>query len=310
MANIFYISSFGGSATTWLAHSLDLHEKIICFHGSRSFPQLPAKFHPNSELEGATECTPQEYAYRLAIITTQGQKQSDKKRKFAGAIHGFHGLKMHDPILSSGGCFAISMRHPILRIASLHQLHSRALMAGGLESQKKVMWLKDVFLYYREDLVKLFCNIFEPNAHDLLFLWIASETFGNDWTAANRPDIPIFCMEDYTVNRENFSLMFQTLTQGQLDCSPNYLSQVFSQGKINPHRKPSQPKQAAKIFSSWPERFSIIVRGLLHSFPDLVEFYANLGYPIDFAITDDPFHALRNTNDLSTWIRKWINLEK
>ena len=39
---MFYILSQGHSASTWLSRALNVHQKIVCWHGLRSIPPYKA----------------------------------------------------------------------------------------------------------------------------------------------------------------------------------------------------------------------------------------------------------------------------
>ncbi|MEO5334280.1 MAG: hypothetical protein H7839_19880 [Magnetococcus sp. YQC-5] len=308
MANIFYVSSFGGSGTLWLARALDLHEKIICFHGSRRVPQLSARHFPDIDVAGSVEYSADEFAQHLSAITTQNAEAFGDQEMFAGAVHGFHGLQMEKPMSDRDGGFAISIRHPILRIASLFQHQYQEMKINDKINQQKCQWLIDGFVAKYEYLVKLFCCVMEPEPDDILFMWLASVTLGYDWITSNVPEVPVFRMEDYTSNQDTFASMFQILTKNKLECSADYLERVFMQGKINTHRKSTHIRTGQEEYDNWPDRFKMIIGGLLHSMPDLIEMYDKLGYSMDYAFACDPFKSIRSQTNVTNTIRFASNL--
>lgn len=44
---MFYIDSIGHSASGWLSNNLNKHPKIVCFHGTRSFPPIETANYNN-----------------------------------------------------------------------------------------------------------------------------------------------------------------------------------------------------------------------------------------------------------------------
>ncbi|MBF0296381.1 MAG: hypothetical protein HQL96_14425 [Magnetococcales bacterium] len=305
MANLFYVSSFGGSATLWLARSLDLHDDIICFHGSRQFPLLPASRNPQQHLPNSTELTAGEFALRMQILS-ETARDTRGREVFVGGVHGFHGLQMHPAMTTLDGCFAFSIRHPVLRIASLYNEHYRVMRMNTVDAQGKWAWLRAGYATKHEELITLFCTVMEPNPEDVILLWLASVTVWADYYSARTPDWPIFRMEDYTVNRDVFQAMFHTLTGNRLACSSEYLDRIFAQGKLNVHRRNS--RLPAEEFRSWAPNGKRIMAAILRSVPELLEFYQEMGYPVDYVLEHDPFAKERSTNALSNLLRHLIGI--
>lgn len=109
---MFYISSRGSSACTWLAKVLSRHPEIVCFRATRSWPpkdQPPYTGHEMRKyvissdkfMEGLMECERATYG-----------------EKVFGSIHGYHGLDAKEPCEKRGGHFSYIIRHPISRTHS------------------------------------------------------------------------------------------------------------------------------------------------------------------------------------------------
>ena len=77
---MFYISSRGHSATSWLANQISKHDRVVCWHGTRSIPPYSL---------GTNELTPKKFVKGLNIL----EQQSDKR--IYGAAHGFHGISIN-----------------------------------------------------------------------------------------------------------------------------------------------------------------------------------------------------------------------
>ena len=76
---LFYISTAGSSASTWLARTLSMHEEIIVSHGS----EIPPFTNPNEFLE-----------YYSPLL--------ERSQFLLGAIHmsDAHGCRMRRPIIN------------------------------------------------------------------------------------------------------------------------------------------------------------------------------------------------------------------
>ncbi len=305
MANLFYVSSFGGSATLWLARSLDLHDDIICFHGSRQFPIHPASRHPQLQMPNSTELTAGEFALRMHMLSETAQDTRGRE-VCVGGVHGFHGLQMHPAMTSLEGCFAFSIRHPVLRIASLYNEHYRTMRMDTVDAQGKWAWLRSGYAAKHEELITLFCTVMDLAPEDVIFLWLASVTVWADYYSARTPAWPIFRMEDYTQDRDVFRAMFHTLTSNRLVCSPDYLDRIFAQGKLNVHRRHSRLPE--EEFRNWTPNGQRILAAILRSVPELLEFYQKMGYPVDYVLEHDPFAQERATNALTDLLRNLIGI--
>ena len=283
MANIFYISSWGGSATAWLARSLDLHPNITCFHGGRHWPLVSAtqdtKDHSGVE---AIPRSPEEFAVDLAGCGGEGH--------FAGGIHGYHRLSMLDATAAHGGRFAMIARDPIMRINSLvtHHLQTAREACGD-----DCMEIATFYFRYAEQERKAMDVMIEGKimpgldgvqsiptfVEDMTFFWVVLETFRSDAFQLALDSNQIFRMEDFTSKPEVFRTMFRYLTQEKLPCTDDYLDRVFSQGKINVHRKSGSPRNVEDMFSSWTKKQKMIFLYCLDTVPDAVRASNMCGYP-------------------------------
>ena len=70
---MFYISSQGHSASGWLSRALNVHQKIVCWHGSRSLPPYKASneyyrnFSPKEFVNGLEACEKNTYGEKIFI---------------------------------------------------------------------------------------------------------------------------------------------------------------------------------------------------------------------------------------------------
>jgi hypothetical protein len=118
---MFYISSLGSSANTWINKMLSKHPKIVCFGSSRSFPPVwPGFTYPfkGYKYDWIREISAEKYINSLYLCS-----KSVHEEKFFGSIHGYHGLLAKEPCEKLGGIFSYISRNPISRIHSVF-IHS------------------------------------------------------------------------------------------------------------------------------------------------------------------------------------------
>lgn len=113
---MFYISSRGHSATTWIAKQISKHNKVVCWHGTRSIP--PA-------VVGINDISPNDFVKGLKIL----EKQKDER--IYGAVHGFHGVKIKNEIEKEGGKFAGIFRDPVSKISSFFYAYLWTRLSKG-----------------------------------------------------------------------------------------------------------------------------------------------------------------------------------
>lgn len=114
---MFYISSRGHSATSWLANQISKHQKVVCWHGTRSIP-------PNSL--GINDLSPKNFVKGLNTL----EQQSDKR--IYGAVHGFHGISIKNEIEEEGGKFAGIFRDPVSKISSFFHAYLWSRLSNGI----------------------------------------------------------------------------------------------------------------------------------------------------------------------------------
>ena len=98
---MFYISSRGSSANTWLARVLSRHPKIVCFRSSRSFPPVA----PGDKILGSifpvNEVSPEFFIQGLLEC-----ERASENEKIFGSVHGYHGTIAKKACEDEGGYFS------------------------------------------------------------------------------------------------------------------------------------------------------------------------------------------------------------
>jgi hypothetical protein len=267
MGHIFYCSSWGASATTWLAKALSLHDDVECYHGSRYFPDDEEKKH----------------------LTTEEFSQELQKRAASGlcvgAIHGFHGDVMEQPINDLGGSFAYLVRDPVQKLSSLFTSHIDEAQKPENHANYSVMMAGFIKEYHKQfndlDSLGVFpgVNMKEDSfvmTEELIFFWNISLAMLYDAKIVDSKS-PVYKMEDYTTNPVEFEKVFHYLTGGSLTCSQDYLDKVFNVGRVNVHRK--KRDDSLIEISHWNENIRLIFFLHIRQHPKMMAYYNSIGYP-------------------------------
>lgn len=283
---IFYISSFGGSATEWLSQALSMHPRIVCWHGTRSIPPFPS---------GTSDLTPEAFAEGLERCAEKAQGQ-----KIFGAVHGFYGVQARPAVEARGGRFSAMVRHPVRRIHSLFWEHVGQRLGDGK---------MDSAVLYRQAAERLaeaaphragffgrsarrlrgaFCNTRAPGdempseAIHKRFQWICNGTFRYDRDCLDAlDDAQIIVMERAVQEPDYFVASARATINPELEFPADLLDQIFAGGQRNRHS--SDALVAAEVFDAWPEQFKETYFRMLerNGGADLIDRYAQLGYRID-----------------------------
>ena len=120
---MFYISSRGHSATGWLAKQISKHNKVVCWHGTRSIP-------PSDP--GVNDLSPRDFIKGLKILEEQ------RDERIYGAVHGFHGVSIKKEIEKEGGKFAGIFRDPVSKISSFFYAYLWLRLSQGALPQDYV----------------------------------------------------------------------------------------------------------------------------------------------------------------------------
>ncbi len=111
---VFYLSSTGHAATTWIANTFSLHPEVTTYHGTRTIPAKSVEDYEDiSKL-------PSGYCPKVAKRLTDGLVKLERRDgNVYGAIHTMWRLVCKDPIENAGGRFGGIVRNPISQINSV-----------------------------------------------------------------------------------------------------------------------------------------------------------------------------------------------
>lgn len=263
---LFYISSRGSSATAWIAKMLSMHQKLVCFHGTRSVPPTES---------GINDLSPEGFSDALITCTKSCQGQ-----KIFGAVHGFYGISAKQAVEVRGGTFSAIIRHPVKRIHSQFSdnfekglfLADEREKNAFLQVYSKKLVETDKPHYYEDIIEKKYNHVSNRiengnvilSSVESLFFSICDQMISCDVVcmeeAGKRAN---FRMEDITSSPEDFESFFRFVTADTIEPSGGYLDEVFSSKKVNRHVKKMDSND---IYQSWPDSFQFIFQKVMQKY--------------------------------------------
>lgn len=232
---IFYISSRGSSASTWLAKALSRHPRIVAFQSSRTLPPCPPGQVP--------DMSPDEYMQGLLVCSnaTLGEK-------VFGSMHGYHGAYARQACLNNGGLFSYMTRHPVSRLSSYFiYMADRHYTESGNNVPNETI-LDRLLNITDQNEFKALLKIFTFGCHEFFF-------FEQDAFFASGPEWGIK-MEDMVSNPLYFKKEIWPKIAPHIDITDEYIESIYGIGRIGVHRKKPTPWQEA--WEKWPLEFKDI----------------------------------------------------
>jgi len=301
--HIFYISSRGHNGTKWLSSSLSLHPEIICWHGTRSIPPIASNRQES--------LLPHEFANGLAVCN-----QACQNSKIFGAVHGFYGLDMKQPIEAENGSYLFLIRNPIAAINSNFVCKMKQMFPEIKSQDNLETFLRDLLLdklkieakYDLEDVKKIRLNL--PKAHKkivshkgmlkehvpkiyaehklsqihktIINSFLNSVTEITYFDYVNLLGAGFNCMirfEQMVISKEYFRKNILSKIHSSIECSNKYLDQVFNQDAINQHSGKSY--SAEQIRNRWlPFQNKIFDSVAFEGYLPVANAYSNAQYRI------------------------------
>ncbi len=248
---MFYVSTFGGSASAWFAMAMSLHPRIVCFHGSRSLPPAPP-----GEL---ADLTPEEYARGLHHMFA-----ACRRTTLFGAIHGFEGLSAKAAFEAEKGAFVALVRHPVRRIHSLFHTYAATVENYAWTGDDPYSPLRGARWQDVEPTVTRDGIGLHPIAER--FHQLCHGTVSGDVACiAALPFEDVLVQERLTTDPEYFARAFRRLVAPfhraqalayAVEPDPDYLAAVFAAGRDNVRVGLHDPTE--DIFAAWPPLFRTI----------------------------------------------------
>jgi hypothetical protein len=271
MYNSFIITSHGWSASNWLAHSINLNNNIICTHSARNVLANDKDIHDHENLVRHIKKFHTGYVGRqmLALDDLYDNIRQNGNVKYYGSVHV---LRMRDlPILhakfgDSNTQFKVAnfVRNPIDLVWSGYgQL--RDLFTFDIN---ELYWTLDKILTEGKDFTYSLIEKYQINIGEYRYLAFIGacailSSLKKDINAYKAVEssksldfIGTYKMESTTTDKRDFSELLVNLTGDSSIITEDYLSQVFSGGAINTHKKDNlkiTPKQRYESFEPWQQ---------------------------------------------------------
>jgi len=284
----FIVTSHGWSASHWFAVALDTHPEVFCFHSAL---HLHARGDDTSEehLKNITKDHSQAVNSRedLSIDVAFDQimdRAKDPKIRIFGNVHTY---RLRDlPALKEK--FPAPREHRVMNLIR----HPVSLINSGF-GQLRTFAEWDIFTLV-ESVASLQINLFEldrtvkkhklnltePNVY--MFMGACQHLYHLARDQHIGPESPTIIMERLTTDTEYYAEIIRGLTAGEIECSKEYLNEVFALGAKNKHaqnkKSTNTPAQQFAAWDSWQRDVFLI------AFRDsgLKDLYARHGYDFSF----------------------------
>ena len=262
----FYLSSFGGTATLWLAASLSSHPEIVCFHGTKAIPPIQTDWDQQ-------DVDPGKFVDSLATYA----RACDNKKVF-GAIHGFYGTTAQSALTAYNGFFGAVIRHPVDRLFSLAKVHLGRL-AGEASDVEVVEQYKA--LGADEDNEKSLSAVAQHKVTEIF-----REIIQIDYQihrAVNKQNI--FRMEDLVNDKIALKNLFRSATQNSIEISDQHIADCF---KITDKNRRVSKEMRKPNWNDWPYDLQKSLNQVVDDFgPEVVsQLYEAYGYDTSFLCID------------------------
>lgn len=230
---IFYISSHGSSATTWLAKVLSQHPLIDCAHA------------PNWNVKTTDEL--------VLFLINKAQRSAG----VSGAIHMSrgHGALLRRYLIDAGGIFVGLLRDPILRISSQFTAKQKFKPndARTRDIQKQLRNSYPILMRAIELRKDGALDNIELEFARAVILTLRYDT--ELMTHASRDEL--FRFEDFTTNLDTFHQLLKILANDHIKIDRTFVKRSFESEIVNRHHS-SNVSDFEDVFASWGEIFKHI----------------------------------------------------
>ena len=291
----FIVTCHGWSASNWTAHSLNLHNTVLCTHSARNVPADDKDLQSNKNLKKHINQLQKGYALRQnrSLDDIYDEIESFGENKNYGSVHV---IRLRDiPVIhkkygSPNRPFKIAnvVRHPVDLVWSgfgqfkdlfrydINELYwtTGKVVRSGLEFVNE---LSRKYNFNAGDFEYLAflgaCAVLESLKFDL-------DAYQNIDQVEKLDYVGTYRMEDLTKDPEYFKGFFESLLPDE-NADPLYLQSVFNTGQINKHKhdnKKLTPEERYDTFEEWQKE-------AFHYFFDkfgLFDGYSSFGYELEF----------------------------
>lgn len=289
--DFFIVASRGLTATTWFSQALNKHPLIFCCHGR----DRPERGQETTELLLSKEYREDRLVFeqrqrRMGILEYLDLvKTASSGQKILGNVHGYVLVELIDK-LSMAGLYgeipiANMVRNPITFIESY----------TALVCQRKYDYPEK---YYAEHLPRAKANrellksygFFDQEDIETYGFAEACQALAKMDGELDADNVPIILMEKVVSDKKYFLNIAHYLTKGKCSFDKDILTNIFTQGKLNPHRNKIKPinndkkldasKEAYAIWIKWSKAKKKLFNHIISK--DHIKKFMSLGYDLSF----------------------------
>jgi hypothetical protein len=291
-SQFFIVTSEGRTASYWYAAALNSHPDVICGHSKQS-PPIPSYLEQEPL---TTELLKRVYGdlSRLPVGIDDYYDLVERAgaARVYGTVHAFSLREAHQTTSPTKRSYVLAhlTRHPIIRIASSHNLQRKTFRMSepvlehvrrGFDSSLDFMRKAGA-----QDVVKGIIDSRRLQGEARVDDWLAFASACLDVSAEashlSRAKY-VFPCERITSDPNYFAWAFGILTGGSLEADAGYIAHVFSMTRLNVSDRP-QPSNALEIYAGWlPWQKELL--SLINRWTNLA--YAFFAHGYDLSFIDD-----------------------
>ncbi|MBU2878011.1 hypothetical protein [Aliiglaciecola lipolytica] len=297
MSKHFIVTSHGWSASNWVAHSLNLNEKILCTHSARNALANDAQIHNRDNFIKNLSNFHEGYLNRQES-SLDGFYQYIESLGNSDYYGSVHLLRLRDiPILyrkygppSRNFKIANLVRNPVDLVWSGYgQLQDLFLF-----DINELYWTLDKIISEGKNFTYSLIEKYQINIGEYKYLAfigacailssIKKDCDAYELIDRNKTNIDFigtFTMESITQERESFKQMLSKLTDNSALTSVDYLDKVFGEGEINRHKKDSKKITSRERYNSFEPWQKDTFNYFFKKF-DLRSKYESFGYDFSY----------------------------
>jgi len=272
------VTSYGRTATYWLAHAFNQHERALCSHG----PDLtPSKARTD---EGHSDDTGDENLRTLGEFQKLSVDDYFDRMEAAGDfdlyvnVHGYTAASLANRLGANPRrqyrCINVT-RPPVHRAASYMDLYRKHIDRGGALKDLLAATFQSRAQLAEDVRLKLSVDVSDGEAYPA---FLAITDILQDRYELTQSPVKSVPMERLTVDVEYFSLIWKQLAGGAIDLPGEVHEAAFAGVKLNAM---SAARRSEQVFAGWADWMRTLFIGLIND-QKLLQAYAELGYDLSY----------------------------
>lgn len=277
---LFLVTSYGRSATYWLASALSLHPEIVCSHGP--VVEAVVAYEKQSELADRAiraQSTAGAEFYGRTLRELRAALATLADRPYVGNIHAFTAFNLENKRQAEDDAPLFRtvnlIRHPLARIQSFwrhwqneHKIKTPVAKLIQTEFMRRPRYQEVAAELRRSHDVAL--RSFNDRAFFHAVMQMSTDLGDIDL------DVPQIVMERLVADIDFFAYVLALLTDERINISLEYLRNVQALGRQNASQTAGH--SVIEIFDAWSPWQRDLYRIFLRDHPLLSQAYTELGY--------------------------------